>query len=739
MNTRLLAMLAGTCGAAALVLAVRAAEPPDPRPGDTDRGVFDQEAVLRATTTPAAQAGVEPQGRGPVHEAFAEATVDRPQPGPVVPKQPPEAIEELPPAQKPEGDDVQWVSGYWAWDDERSDFLWVTGIWRSIPPGRQWVPGHWAQVQGGSQWQVGFWAAAGGDVQVVPAPPDPKDETPPPAPAPAGATTPPAAATTADSTYVSGNYVYTSFVGSTDQDNAFVWHPGYYVTNRAGWVWVPAHYVYTPAGYVFVDGYWDYDLQNRGLLFAPVVIDARYRTQPDWVYTPVYVVHDACLLDALFVRTGSSCYHFGDYFDQGYAGLGFVSFADHRFGRQGYDPLFSYYRWAHRQDQGWERGVRRLYTARSQGLVVRPPRTLEAQQKLAVRLLAGQPSRAALQHSVMLAPLAQVDRKVVKLQTLDRAGQLEHRKAAEQQRTVSRQREQVESGLVAQGQSAIRKGGTAQTLALNLPKAAPSTKPGAGRTAPPPPPGRGNDRPTANGATPGAGNRPGTNNSPGTPAGTKVNAGAGNAAAAPGGGKVNANPANSTGTPAGTKVNPNPGNPAAPATGTKPNANPAAGTPVNTKVNPSTTPNVPAGTPVGTKVNPKPDTPAGPPGGAKVNTPPANPAGTPSGNRPPNPGATTPVKPAGNPPPAGGNGGSRPNGGAVRPATVSNPPARVRSSVEDSQVVSRVQRTLTPPSGPRVTNPAPAEIATPPSRPAPTFSTSPSRVPSAPPGGGRPH
>src|SRR5262249_39633132 len=89
------------------------------------------------------QEGVEVLARGPVHEAFAEPSIRGPRPTPVVPKKPPEAIEELPPDQKPEGNNVQWIPGYWAWDDDRNDFLWVSGIWRDIPPGQQWVPGHW--------------------------------------------------------------------------------------------------------------------------------------------------------------------------------------------------------------------------------------------------------------------------------------------------------------------------------------------------------------------------------------------------------------------------------------------------------------------------------------------------------------------------------------------------------------------------------------------------------------------
>ena len=39
----------------------------------------------------------------PVHEAFAETVTFDPEPGIVVPSEPPAAIEELPPEQQPEG------------------------------------------------------------------------------------------------------------------------------------------------------------------------------------------------------------------------------------------------------------------------------------------------------------------------------------------------------------------------------------------------------------------------------------------------------------------------------------------------------------------------------------------------------------------------------------------------------------------------------------------------------------
>src|SRR3989442_206677 len=92
------------------------------------------------------QPGVQVLTQGPVQEAFAEPVVFDPKPGPVTPKQPPQAIEEMPPDQKPDSPDAQWIPGYWAWDDGRNDFLWVSGIWRVPPPGRQWVPGYWNQV-----------------------------------------------------------------------------------------------------------------------------------------------------------------------------------------------------------------------------------------------------------------------------------------------------------------------------------------------------------------------------------------------------------------------------------------------------------------------------------------------------------------------------------------------------------------------------------------------------------------
>ncbi len=119
-----------------------------------------------------AQEGMEILTRGPIHEAFAETVTFDPEPGLVSPKSPPDAIEEIPPEQRLEGANVNWIPGYWAWDDERTDYLWVSGIWRAIPPGRQWVPGYWGRSGEGAQWTSGYWADAQvSEVEYLPEPP----------------------------------------------------------------------------------------------------------------------------------------------------------------------------------------------------------------------------------------------------------------------------------------------------------------------------------------------------------------------------------------------------------------------------------------------------------------------------------------------------------------------------------------------------------------------------------------
>src|SRR4029079_17693009 len=106
---------------------------------------------------PADEPGIETLTQGPIHEAFANPADLDPTPGHVVAKQPPPDVPEDPPQFMPEG--AVWLPGYWSWDDEREDFVWITGVARIPPPGQRVVPGYYPEADGGWQRVSGFWLA----------------------------------------------------------------------------------------------------------------------------------------------------------------------------------------------------------------------------------------------------------------------------------------------------------------------------------------------------------------------------------------------------------------------------------------------------------------------------------------------------------------------------------------------------------------------------------------------------
>src|SRR5262249_54437221 len=159
----------------------------------------------------------------------AEAVDPQAQPSPVVPKPPPEPIQEVPPDQKPEGENVTWIPGYWDWDTGRNDYVWVSGFWRVPPPGRMWVPGTWLQTEGGWQWTHGSWTEPQQNELQYRQQPPPTVESGPSVPAPQE-----------DSNYVPGTWIW---------QDGWVWRPGYWIEPQPGFVYVPPRYLWSPAGY----------------------------------------------------------------------------------------------------------------------------------------------------------------------------------------------------------------------------------------------------------------------------------------------------------------------------------------------------------------------------------------------------------------------------------------------------------------------------------------------------------
>jgi hypothetical protein len=316
-------------------------------------------------------AAVDPNGmevltRGPVHEAFAETIAFDPEPGIVVAKAPPEPIDEIAPDQRPEGANVTWIPGYWSWDDERNDFLWVSGIWRALPPGRQWVPGYWGQSQQGVQWTSGYWAdAAARETDYLPEPPASVE------------TGPNIAAPAEDATWLPGCWIW--------QHNRYGWRAGYWTKGNQDWDWVPDHYVWTPSGYVFVDGYYDYTVPRRGVVFAPVYFNQGIRSQRSFAYSPSTVINPGVFARNLFLRPSYGHYYFGDYYGSNYANSGYSPWFSYQSNRRGYDPIYAHQRWQHRQDRDWQQRNESNFRDFSNNENARPPRNWATQRSLAGR------------------------------------------------------------------------------------------------------------------------------------------------------------------------------------------------------------------------------------------------------------------------------------------------------------------------------------------------------------------
>lgn len=404
--------------------------------------------------------GVEVLAHGPVHEAYAQPVTAQPVPSAVVKKQPPEPINELPPDQKPEGDNVQWIPGYWAFDEEQSDYLWVSGSWRAPPPGRHWLPGHWQQIDTGWQWVAGYWIPGNvHEVHYLPAPPPSLDRGPA------------MSAPDTNSSYIAGSWIY-----NVDR---FYWRPGYWIDHQPDWVWNPAYYIWTPSGYIFNDGYWDYPLGQRGLLFAPVRFGRAYLAGGYGSYVPVYVVKFDFLMGALFIGPTCQHYYFGDYFDNRYLQRGYLGWNDYRLGRGAYDPNYGYYRQRFAGDGRWERGLTDLYHGRRNGEIPRPPRTLVQQVQSINNITVNKTANVNVQQNVhltnaqnvtALAPLkeahnmpvtnlgslgqvkeATIPNHMVKLAPVAKEEQAREQKAAAVMREVAAQRRQTEAKMLSEG------------------------------------------------------------------------------------------------------------------------------------------------------------------------------------------------------------------------------------------------------------------------------------------------
>jgi hypothetical protein len=405
-----------TLGLLALQAAISCGQPPSPAPAGAPAatGTVSGEDVL---------------ARGPLHEAFAAPVNLSGAVPPIVPKRPPAPIGEAPSDYRPETQGAVWIPGYWDWDDQRGDFIWISGIWRNPPPGRQWVTGYWIQAAGGFQRTPGFWAPADTDtVQYFPQPPVPPEEGP--------AT----AAPSADAFWSPGCYVW--------QGTQFVWTSGFWTAGQPGWVWTPRCYSWTPRRYVLVSGYWDYTLDQRGLAFAPVAFSPVVYSRPGFVYTPTVVIDPGIFTFYLFARPAWCHYYFGDYFAEKFDRLGFFPWYRVARGAFCYDPLFAYDRWFYAvRDPHWIENLDRWHSYYRAHPEARPPHDLAQQAKIAALHTA----RADRRYLTIAQPISKVVHspdfpvRVTRLSAAERATALN---AVHSHREFQTQRSRVETTTV---------------------------------------------------------------------------------------------------------------------------------------------------------------------------------------------------------------------------------------------------------------------------------------------------
>jgi hypothetical protein len=350
--------------------------------------------------------------RGPVHEAFAEPVNLQVQAGLVAPIQPPPNIDEIPPAQSPQGGQYIWVPGYWSWDADRNNYIWVSACWRAAPPSMSWVPGYWAKVNDGWEWVAGFWTPTGAaEIEYLPAPPalPALQDVPPPGSPP-----------TPDSIWVPSCWYW--------NQNQYIQRPGYWLVAQSDWVWAPSHYVWTPRGYIFVAGSWDYTLERRGILFAPVYFPRGYHGRAGFTYTPSIVVDIGALQLSLFAYPRYSHYYFGDYYDDAYIRIGiFPRFESERH-HSWYDPIYQHDRWHYRKTEPrWEERERHDYDLRRGDKDLRPARTYREMETRVARL--PEPQRKNVRMAKPLTEFAADKSTHMKFE----------RKSAESQRTIATQ------------------------------------------------------------------------------------------------------------------------------------------------------------------------------------------------------------------------------------------------------------------------------------------------------------
>jgi len=356
----------------------------------TVRVALRRVAEAQATVSTAAPQ-IEVLLSGPVHEAFLQPFDGNVTPGQVIHQAPPLPLHEIAPRFMPEGNGIQWIPGYWSTLPDAkgiNDFVWVSGTFRRVPPGRTWMSGGWVKVADGFRWTPGAWVPADFNLakaQTVSVPPS------------LGNLAPVGTAPSALHTWVPPQQLF--------ENGKWVARDGFWTRGHSDWVWNPARLIPTATGTLRIDGFWDHRITERGQLFAPVRITNIADIGSHAVFSPGVIVHADRMVLHLFAHPASHHYLFGNFYEQTYSDLGIVPWFSPAGKLGGFDPIL------HRESrvvgqshtaviarlQSWHR-----YFAGN--IQARPPRTVS---EFAAFIKANQDNRFAIR-SVLASNLQDV-------------------------------------------------------------------------------------------------------------------------------------------------------------------------------------------------------------------------------------------------------------------------------------------------------------------------------------------
>jgi hypothetical protein len=233
-----------------------------------------------------------PVDRGPIHEAFVTNVTGSITLDSILSEPPPLVKEKIPPQSD---SSTIWIPGYWLWSTDINDFIWMSGVWRRPPPGRNWIKGYWKQFDEGWVRMRGFWSTLPENSltyidQIPPGSLDEEVQNPP----------------NTDFFWMPG---YWTFLQSKKD---YSWVGGQWQKLDPNWIFVPSYYVWRPGGYIFVLGYWDLPLEARGQAYAAVRFVSQF--SPTYEYVPSYSIEPQEIIDTLFVEYPNYLYLYNHHY-----------------------------------------------------------------------------------------------------------------------------------------------------------------------------------------------------------------------------------------------------------------------------------------------------------------------------------------------------------------------------------------------------------------------------------------